>query len=72
MTLDEIRAMDKELLTAGEVASVLHISPSNLSWQARTDPLPLGFPVVRIGNTVRFPRRAFVRFMEGLSKGVEA
>lgn len=65
MTLDDIRTMTKELLTAGEVASVLHVDACNLTWQARTDPAKLGFPVVMIGARARFPRRAFVRFMEG-------
>ena len=65
MTLDDVRTMTKEMLTAGEVASVLHVDACNLTWQARTDPSKLGFPVVMIGTRPRFPRRAFVRFMEG-------
>lgn len=65
MTLDDIRAMDKELITAAEVASVLHIDACNLRLQARIDPSKLGFPVVQTGKTVWFPRRAFLRFMEG-------
>lgn len=65
LSLDDIRAMDREMLTPAIVARVIGCDPYFISVQARTDAAALGFPVCRMGTRTRIPRRAFIRWMEG-------
>lgn len=65
MTLEEIKAMEREMLTPAIVAKVIGCDPYAISLQARTDPAALGFPVSVQGRRTRIPRRAFIRWMEG-------
>lgn len=65
MTLEEIKAMDREMLTPAIVAKVIGCDPYGITLQARQCPEALGFPVVVIGNRTKIPRRAFIKFMEG-------
>lgn len=66
MTLDDIKAMDREMLTPRIVAQVIGCAPYCISVQARTAPELLGFPVSVQGTRTRIPRRAFIRWMEGV------
>ena len=50
------------------VADVLGTSAKTLIQTARNAPDSLGFPVIKIGKRVRFPKRAFIDFMLGSSK----
>lgn len=68
MTYDEILHSEKDYLTSADIAGVLHCDPYKLTLQARTDPIKLGFPVVIVGKRVRYPRKAFIRFWEGMTK----
>jgi hypothetical protein len=68
MTLDEIRASGKEVLTCKDVSGVLAADAYTLHLQAMEDPTRLGFPVVIAGRRVKIPRLAFLRFMEGEGK----
>lgn len=65
LTLDELKAMDREILTPAIVAQVLHCDPYYITLQARADPKALGFPVNVQKTRTRIPRRAFIRWMEG-------
>ena len=65
LTLDDIKKMDREMLTPAIVAKVIHCVPYYISLQARTNPAALGFPVSVQGSRTRIPRRAFIRWMEG-------
>ena len=65
ITLEEIKKLDREMITVSEVASVIGIAPTRISYQAKTDPSFLGFNVVVAGDTVRIPRLAFIAWMEG-------
>ena len=69
MTLDEIRESSKEMLTPAEVAEVLGCDRYSLNLQAKEDIKhgvnSLGFEYAMIGNRMKIPRRAFLRFMEG-------
>lgn len=68
MTLDEIRNSDKVLLTPKDVATALGIDEQGLRVQAHDCPERLGFPVTicgRKGRSVRIPRLAFIRWIEG-------
>ena len=68
MTLDEIKASDKVLLTAADVAEVLGVDAQGIRVQAHENPAALGFPIMitgRNGRSVRIPKLAFIRWVEG-------
>ena len=62
MTLQQIRASGKEMLSPADVAQVLGCNPYSINVMAKADPARLGFPVCVIGNRVKIPRRAFLRW----------
>ena len=63
MTLDEIKASDKTMLTPADVAEVLQADPQDVRLQARMEPDRLGFPVCIIQSRTKIPRIPFLRFM---------
>ena len=63
LTLAEISALDEDLLTCLQVSGILGADPYRIHQQAMAKPERLGFPVVCVGNRVKIPRRAFLRFM---------
>ena len=62
MTLDEIRSSDKAVLTPAEIAPVLGVNPQSIRV---TDPVDLGFPVIKLGTRTLIPRVPFLAVMEG-------
>ena len=62
MTLQEIAASRKEMLSPADVAQVLGCNPYSINVMARECPKRLGFPICMIGNRVKIPRRAFLRW----------
>ena len=69
-TLQEIKDCPKDVLVPADVATVLRCDAYNITLQAKANPALLGFPVIVIGNRVKIPKAAFIRFMEGL-QGVQ-
>ena len=65
MTLSEIEAMEKAVLTCAEVAPVLMVNPATLHSKAMECPERLGFPVIVMGSRVKIPRIPFLMFMNG-------
>ncbi len=65
MTLEDIEAMDSEIITSDVAAKVLRCNPHYIRVAARQCPERLGFPVSVSGHRVRIPRRAFIAFMRG-------
>lgn len=63
-TLEDIKAMDREMLTPAIVSQVVGCDPHYIRIQARADPEALGFPVSVQGSRTRIPRRAFIKWME--------
>ena len=63
MTLEDIIRSDKPCITPQDAADVLQCSAQLIRIQARDNPEALGFPVIRVGNRTKIPRKAFVRFM---------
>ena len=63
MTLKELRELEREYLTAAQIAGVLGSDPQTIRVAARVDPQRLGFPVVVIGSRVKIPRVPFLRYM---------
>jgi hypothetical protein len=67
LTLEEIEALDCEVLTCAQVAPLLQADPNTIRGQAQERPELLGFPVICAGRRVKIPRRPFIRFMrEGI------
>ena len=58
-----LAASDKEMLTPTEVAPVLGCHPYAINEAVKKDPTRLGFPVCKVGNRVKIPRRAFLRWV---------
>lgn len=52
-TLDEIKAMDRDMVTPAVVAGVVGCDPYYISVQAKEDPAALGFPVCVVGPRKR-------------------
>ena len=63
MTMQQIRASGKEMLSPADIAPVLGCNPYAINVAAKEDPARLGFPVCKIGNRVKIPRRAFLRWL---------
>ena len=63
MTLSDIKASDKVMLTPRDVAPVLGCDPYTISLTARDMPERLGFPVMRSGNRTKIPRKAFLKWL---------
>lgn len=65
MTLDEMRALDREFLIPREVAPVLGCDPQDIRVCAKQCPERLGFNVAVIGSRVKIPRLGFLNWMDG-------
>lgn len=68
MTWEEIKASDKLILTAQDVAPVLQCDPQTLRLSVRKQKDLIGFNCCIIGQTLRIPRMAFIKWMEGGNK----
>lgn len=69
MTIEDIKKMDKEILTPGDVAPVLGCDPNLIRYQAKHDINSLGFPASKIGSRIKIPRKAFIAwFLRGVKQ----
>ena len=64
-TLEELEAYPGAVLTCAQVAPVLQANPYTIHLTARQRPELLGFPVIVLGNRVKIPKAAFLRYMRG-------
>lgn len=67
MTLEEMKASKKEILSPGDVAGVLGCDPQLLRVMARDCPEEIRFPYIKIGNRMKIPRLSFLAFMGVIS-----
>ena len=65
MTLSDIEALDRSVLTPAIVAEYLGCDQQTLRLQARLRPDLLGFPVVCVGTRVKIPKEPFLAFCRG-------
>lgn len=65
MTIEDIKQMDKEILTPGDIAPILGCDPNLIRYQAKIDVNSFGFPVCKLGSRIKIPREAFVKWFEG-------
>ncbi len=66
MTLEEIKASDKVMLNAVDVAEILETDPHSIRIMAHEHPAALGFPVTICGDKgrrVKIPRVQFLRYL---------
>jgi hypothetical protein len=68
MTLAEIKASDKDMLTPADIAPVLGVHAQAINIQAERGQLP--FPAFRSGNRTKIPRLGFINWWSG--KGAAA
>lgn len=64
MTLEDLRAMERETITPSIAASVIGCDPNGIRLAAHREPESLGFPVIVMGSRTKIPRLAFIEFME--------
>lgn len=67
--LEQIKALDRAVITPDEAAGVLQCNAQYIRMQARADASKLGFPVICLGRRVKIPRLPFITFIEGGANG---
>ena len=63
MTLEEVKASDKPMLTPMDIAPILGCGHYTISLIAKNEPEELGFPIMRSGNRTKIPRKAFLKWL---------
>ena len=66
--LEELEALNTDVLTCAQVAMVLKANPASIHYQAMKCPERLGFPVIVIGSRVKIPKGPFIQFLKGAEK----
>lgn len=67
MTLQDLAAIEGDVLSANDVADYLNCSPQLIREQARTKPELLGFKVIVVGSRTMIPKMPFINYMGGLN-----
>ena len=68
MSIDEIRASTKDMLTPDDIADVLGSDPATIRETVRQDPEALSWlQPVRLGSRVKFPRLRFIGWYFGVN-----
>ena len=65
MTIQDLKELEKDILTPGDIAPILGCDPNVIRYQAEKDIKALGFPAAKIGTRVKIPRLAFIKWFEG-------
>ena len=65
MTIQDLKELEKDILTPGDIAPILGCDPNVIRYQAEKDIKALGFPATKIGTRVKIPRLAFIKWFEG-------
>ena len=63
--LEDLEKTEGEVLSCEQVARVLQTKSRTVSKWAKERPEQLGFPVIVMGDRVKVPKAAFLRFMRG-------
>ena len=67
LTLEEIEAMDSNVLTVKQVAEFLGKDPQVIRDQAEREPKYLGFPICKAGHSWCIPRMGFITWVKGMT-----
>ena len=65
MTLEEIEALEKDILVPTDIAGYLGCTPYTINVATRDGRNPFPFPVIRMGTRVRIPKVPFLKAMRG-------
>ena len=65
MTLEEIEALPKEMLTPTDIAGYIGCQPYAINVRVKKVKNPFPFPVIVIGNRVKIPKAPFIKAMRG-------
>ena len=65
MTWQELKESNKLFVTADDVSEGLNCDPQTLRLAVREQKELVGFPCSMIGKTLRIPRPAFIKWVEG-------
>lgn len=65
MTWQELKQSEKLFVTADDVSEVLNCDPQTLRLAVREKKELVGFNCSMIGKTLRIPRQAFIKWVEG-------
>ena len=69
MTLEEIKASDKDMLIPADISDILGVDKYSINVQVKQDKKTginsFPFPTMLIGSRVKIPRKAFIKAMEG-------
>ena len=65
MTLEQLEAMDKEMLVPKDIAPILGCAPYAINVATQNGKNPFPFPIIRMGTRVRIPKRPFIKAMRG-------
>lgn len=63
MTLEEMKTSTKVFLTPADVAMLLGSDPHTVRCSAREQPDLVGFAFTMVGNRMKIPRVAFLRWL---------
>ena len=63
-TLEEIKRIDKEMLSCEDVAGYFGCDPQDIRVQAKQNASALGVPCIMVGSRVKFPKAGFVNYCE--------
>ena len=69
MTIAEIRASTKAMLTPADIAPILGSDPQTIRLTAIMHPERIGFSFSYVGNRMKIPREAFLRWLDGVMTG---
>ena len=65
MTITEIRASEKSLLTPADIADALEADPQAIRVTARETPTLIRYPFTFVGNRMKIPREGFLQWYDG-------
>lgn len=65
MTLEQLEALDKEVLVPKDIAPLLGCNPYAINVATKDGKNPFPFPIIRMGTRVRIPKRPFIKAMRG-------
>jgi len=65
VTMDEIRASDKETLTPMDISGVLGSHPKTIHDTAMKRPDLIGYKFTFVGNRMKISRKSFIEFIDG-------
>lgn len=65
MTIEEIKAYGRPMLTPAQAAPAIGMNPNTLRWQAKQYPEKLGFHIINAKSRTYIPRLPFIEYVEG-------